>query len=346
MALRGPQLSAAVDAFVDAFPTQKRLEQMLEFRLEKQLGEIASPGNLREVLFELFQAANAEGWELSLVIAARASNPGNAKLTALAQQLGTAPATGPTFEAWVRRTNAIVDLPGWLHRLGEIEARVCRIEIGAGEGYGTGFLIAKDLVLTNQHVVAGRAPGQIAARFDFRRLGSEVMPGTAFPVTEIVDASPPGEHDLEAEPPAPPDPSSQLDHAVLRLAQPAGELPIGARPEPTAPARGWLSPHAEPLAAGTPLFIVQHPRAEPISLALDTDGVIGVNANQTRVRYRTNTEPGSSGSPCFDQHWNLVALHHLGDPSWQGARFNQGVVIAAVAARLRGRGIDWPDAAA
>ena len=30
--------------------------------------------------------------------------------------------------------------------------------------------------------------------------------------------------------------------------------------------------------------------------------------------YRTDTEPGSSGSPCFNDPWELVALHHSGVP--------------------------------
>ena len=31
-----------------------------------------------------------------------------------------------------------------------------------------------------------------------------------------------------------------------------------------------------------------------------------------RVQYLTDTLPGSSGSPVFDEQWNVVALHHSG----------------------------------
>jgi len=61
---------------------------------------------------------------------------------------------------------------------------------------------------------------------------------------------------------------------------------------------------------------LQHPRGGELKLALDTDAIIGVNANGTRLRYRTNTEAGSSGSPCFDANWRLAALHHAGDPNF------------------------------
>ena len=63
-----------------------------------------------------------------------------------------------------------------------------------------------------------------------------------------------------------------------------------------------------------------------MKLAIDTQSVIGVNANGTRVRYKTNTEGGSSGSPVFDMLWNLSALHHYGDPSYSSPTYNQGVV--------------------
>ena len=45
--------------------------------------------------------------------------------------------------------------------------------------------------------------------------------------------------------------------------------------------------------------------------------LLSSNANNTRVRYRTNTEEGSSGAPCFDKDWELVALHHSGDPNYE-----------------------------
>jgi V8-like Glu-specific endopeptidase len=84
-----------------------------------------------------------------------------------------------------------------------------------------------------------------------------------------------------------------------------------------------------------PLMIAQHPDGKPLKLAVDTESVIGVNANQTRVRYATNTEPGSSGSPVFDFDWNLVALHHLGDPAYNHPpAYNQGIPINNIRARL------------
>jgi hypothetical protein len=69
-----------------------------------------------------------------------------------------------------------------------------------------------------------------------------------------------------------------------------------------------------------------------------TDGVINVNDNGTRVRYATNTDHGSSGSPCFNLDWEVVGLHHMGDPAWINPRFNEGVPIGVIQQRLVQRG--------
>jgi hypothetical protein len=75
-----------------------------------------------------------------------------------------------------------------------------------------------------------------------------------------------------------------------------------------------------------------------VKLAFDTESVLSVNAARTRVRYATNTDPGSSGSPCFSLTWGLVALHHLGESGTKTvSAFNQGVPIAAIRDRLTRR---------
>ena len=74
---------------------------------------------------------------------------------------------------------------------------------------------------------------------------------------------------------------------------------------------------------------------KPLKLAVDTESVIEMNAIQNRVRYATNTEAGSSGSPVFDLDWNLVALHHFGDPAYDHPpAYNQGVPIDKIRDRI------------
>ena len=64
-------------------------------------------------------------------------------------------------------------------------------------------------------------------------------------------------------------------------------------------------------------------------------------ANGTRVTYTVNTEGGSSGAPCFNTDWELVALHHSGDPNFDPdhkPEYNEGIPIAAIVALLTERG--------
>ena len=87
-------------------------------------------------------------------------------------------------------------------------------------------------------------------------------------------------------------------------------------------------------------LIVQHPKGEPMKLALDTEAIIAANAGMTRLRYKTNTDPGASGSPCFSMDWDIVALHHYGDPAWQRLpEFNQGIPIHLIQQRLNAKGL-------
>lgn len=56
------------------------------------------------------------------------------------------------------------------------------------------------------------------------------------------------------------------------------------------------------------------------------------------LRYRTDTEPGSSGACVMDNAWAPVALHHASGPTPDetGAFYNEGITFAAIATRLRG----------
>ncbi len=47
-----------------------------------------------------------------------------------------------------------------------------------------------------------------------------------------------------------------------------------------------------------------------MKVSISRDGITGVYQERGLIQYVSKTEPGSSGSPCFDENWNLVALHH------------------------------------
>jgi hypothetical protein len=137
----------------------------------------------------------------------------------------------------------------------------------------------------------------------------------------------------------------------VRLERPFGDEPASPHPQPgKATKRGWvrIPDKGKALAFTSPmaLLIAQHPDGAPLKMAMDTSAIdktlqppLWLNGAGTRVRYATRTEGGSSGSPCFDFDWNLIALHHYGDPA-QGhpPTYNQGVPIGLIRDLLEARG--------
>lgn len=354
------------NALVDAFD-QDALAQMFRTRLNERLDAVVGGGNTRKIVFELITWAEQRGLEAELARAAYLERPRNEKVRSIYQKFGLAPAvsvqehglaiadaatsiTESALQKTVKPLIPSLDMEEWRARSAMIEGQVCRIEFN-GNAAGTGFLVAADAVLTNFHVMQSviddrTPPAAVACRFDYRHLvdGSRregTTVGLAAPGW-LVDSSPPSkaerENQLDRELPR----ADELDYALVRLHRPFGSEPIGAAPGSGAPPRGWIlvpdnSPESD-LAPRTPLIIVQHPDGKPQKVTIDTSAVIGVNANGTRVRYATNTENGSSGSPCFTMDWRLAALHNCGDPASIAPEFNQGIPIARIRRMLQDRG--------
>ncbi len=358
MKLDGPSSRLLSEALCDAFDPAE-LERLLFYELDRKLATITLGGNLPQIVFELIQAANRQNWIDQLILAGRRVSPSDEKLFLVAQAAGLATKTPATsvLEALVHKSDRFIDVSVWRSRLAELEGRICRIEVPTQKGtvHGTGFLIADHAVLTNYHVIqellddddgGSCDSADVRLRFDYKATsdGAMVNGGTTYRLAEdwLIDESPYDALDLEENPQFSPRPESHLDHAVLRLATAPGAAPIGEAATPGVPARGSipLPDDDHPWVPHRPLFIMQHPDGDP--LKLDVGTVLGVNENGTRVRYDANTLGGSSGSPCFDADWKLVALHHVGDPSWQPGknlgRYNQGVPIAAIRRLLAARG--------
>ncbi len=356
--LDGRQSRELSEALRDAFD-HASLTRMLFYGLDRKLQDISLDSNMQTVVFELLMASRREGWTDRLILEARASTPDNPKLQVFAQKLGLAlgEPSKRRLERTIRETNSQLDVATWRKRLAELEGRVCRVEISSALSlqYGTGFLVADDVVLTNYHVVeevidGTIEPSNVRLRFDYKRSedGQVIHDGVVVRLDEddwLIDSSPYHPLDSEETPPESERPEDHLDYALLRLDSEIGAESIGGSKDPGAPARGFIKIPSQPhvFADKQPLFILQHPEGDPLKIAFDTESVLSVNDNQTRVRYATNTLGGSSGSPCFDAGWQLVALHHSGDPKWEKGyhpKYNQGIPIAAVLALLEDRGKD------
>jgi hypothetical protein len=347
--LSGPQYRALGEA-LRATMRLSQFDRLLKERVNVNREDIALGEDYIDITFRVIDAANRQGWVYKLVGAARQERPANPVFTEYARLVGIGPHGLPDqmqLERIVRKTNALLDIATFRGRIGEIEGRVCRVDL-KGKGEGTGFLVGANMVMTNYHVVKELAQENVAAedftcRFDYKvtQQGITINEGMVVQVKELLACSP-YDHVADLRDGSQDADPKFLDYAVLLLDGEPGNEPIGdVLPDPDTPPRGWigLPDQAYDFAPQSPLFIVQHPAAAPMKLALDTEAVIGLNGNGTRVTYRTNTEPGSSGSPCFNQNWELVALHHAGDPRWK-ASWNRGVPITLINDDLKQNGLE------
>lgn len=354
MALPGYQHEKLSEALRDAFRSKERFEQFVRYRFNKNLSDITLAESLEELAFKLISEADSQGWVRTLILGARQSNPGNEKLIEFYQEFFTDTSfldislprelsERNSRERIIRETNSFLDVNTWLGKLTEIQAQVCHIEYvaefsqGKKQITGTGFLIAPNVVITNFHVmeyVIKQKAGyrDVILRFDYNKLkdGKFISTGTEYRLEEdwLIDQSP-YLPDNENRLPT----LDELDYILLRVDGEPGRKTVG---ETGSPARGWIKLPTEPyqFLPNTPLFILQHPNGQPLKLAFDTDAIIDVNNNDTIVRYKTNTEPGSSGSPCFNSSWDLVALHHKGEE-----KHNAGTPFSAICSRLKKQGL-------
>jgi hypothetical protein len=363
--LSGPQIGNLRDLLIAAF-LPANFGDLMVTRVDRPIFNYASLNDPYPIqVLNVLMAANGELWWRELLREARNARPADPGLLAFAAAVGQGPvlADGQAqplpqaerdLELRIKASQSTFDILTWRRRLGEIESRVCRIELPEGQPRATGFLIGPDLVITNYHVVQSlTAPGsadmaRLKLRFDYKVLedGISVGAGKTYGLAApnwLADASPFSQRDLEAAPAT--DPSAdELDYAILRVDGRPGDDPVGGDTQSAFPVkRGWigLPPLPHDFLQQPALYIVQHPDGKPMQVAVDSQAVIGVNANRTRVRYTTTTEPGSSGSPCFSANWEWVALHHSGDPKWlqgQKPEYNQGIPTPAIVTLLQQRG--------
>lgn len=347
--LSGSHASQLSDALREAF-LPNELDELLYFMLDIRREDVTLADNFRSRVFQLIRQAEAQGWSLELVVAARQARPQNAALQSLAAGFGLSPGVPQSLERIINAAVPFLDVSVWRARLSELESQVCRVEIPAGlrATVGTGFLVSPDLCLTNYHVVqplidGSAEPASTRLRFDYRRAadGTTVSDGTCYSLADdwLVKASAPSPADRQPERRHQPPAQGELDFALLRLDDSPGQARIGRAGQVTdAPTRGWVkragSGGFEP---ESPLLLLQHPEGAPLKLSFGPS--CGLNANGTRLRHRVNSEPGSSGSPCLNARLELIGLHHAGDPNFDPAHkptYNSAIPIRAILDHLAG----------
>jgi hypothetical protein len=359
MQVEGREYQLLNSALVDSFSLAE-LKQMSEFGLKEDLEDLVSITNKTNTVFELIGYYNRRDQVEMLLQAARHYNPSNGQLFMVAQLLSWATQVSARIgadsltpveaerglEGLVRENVLKMPAKETREQMMRVEGHMCVVELkqrgGKGKAQGSGFLVGPKAVLTNYHVVRNylgdNKVQRLQVRFDAEpQTGTvrEADEGVVFAVKEIPISSPytKGDPGNRKGPPK----KDELDFAVLLLDEDAGNSMIGgggAQKDPVK--RDYIEmPFDNPkFEVGGPLIIYQYPGGRELMMSIDTEAVVETAWDGMRVRYRNNTERGSSGSPVFNMEWNLVALHHATGPDTEGeaelVEFNQGIPIALI----------------
>ncbi len=362
--LTGPEKGILKTALEDHYDIMT-IRPFTEIRLDKKfLSHVSFLSPFTVQTFEFVKAANQQGWQGQLIDAFLAEHPDHEAVLKLAYTLGIGSqgyqekeATSLDMSALQQLVNAnpFMDIAVMLREMAKIERCVCRIEVerDTGSAWGTGFLVGPDLLLTNYHVVEAwiKAPQSVTTincLFDYKVLpdGSSIHAGLRVGLADdaLLASSKYSDWDVQGS-----DeldiawPQDRLDYALLRLARPIGEEAFGPMPGGTpmgAATRGWIKLPDSPaqLFKAGHIIIVQHPEGSPQKVAFGFSQSEGTDSKKIRLRYKVNTLKGSSGSPCFNEKFEWIALHNMGDPNWN-PKYNQGVVARRIADDLKLKGI-------
>ncbi len=158
--------------------------------------------------------------------------------------------------------------------------------------YGTGFLVSPRLLLTNHHVLGTADDAtRSVAEFDYER----EVDGRTRSISSF--ALRPQEFFLS---------DKTLDFALVAVAESGTRRPLRDF--------GWCPLFREEgkIVVGEPVNLIQHPKGELKQLTLRENRLLLLR--DLHAQYEADTEPGSSGSPVFNNQWEVVALHHAGVP--------------------------------
>jgi endonuclease G len=178
---------------------------------------------------------------------------------------------------------------------GAIAARaVARIDLGIPGSFGTGFLIAPRVLITNNHVLADKAAAARArAQFCYELdLNDNEVPAVNYRLLpdELFFTLPPLDYTVVAVEAVSQDKTTSLsDFGCLPLIETTGKAAEGE----------WLT-------------IIQHPEGQRKQICIRENQLIKRDIDS--LWYATDTSPGSSGSPVFNNDWFVVALHHKSIP--------------------------------
>ncbi len=188
-------------------------------------------------------------------------------------------------------TNDLVDVR-YLLNGARVTASVGRI-VFPGRGFATGFLVAPGVIMTNWHVFGSKRDVRgNHIEFGYREIDEETLAeATSFSFDPDRLFFSDREHDF----------------AIVAIGDRiAGDINLDSIP--FCP----LVRETNAVVTGERINIIQHPAGEPKQVAMRDNRAVGVD--DVFLHYRADTKRGSSGSPVFNDEWELIGLHHSGVP--------------------------------
>lgn len=225
-----------------------------------------------------------------------------------------------SLEAVIERSNF---LPAWFGKIADRrQMAVCLISAegidyqgNAGSWVGTGFLVAPDVLLTNNHVLNSyEVAERSSVMFNYQKdEKNNDVPTVEFKLRP--------DHLFVTHPAA-----GGLDFTFVGVEGNPGKQ------------FGHIELFRDFFSIANKEFcnIIQHPGGEQKSIVLQENEV--QDQTEVVVRYTSDTMPGSSGSPVFNNEWRLTALHHASKKiSLEGGKqkvLNEGIKVSAIATIL------------
>jgi V8-like Glu-specific endopeptidase len=168
-----------------------------------------------------------------------------------------------------------------------------RTRPGRTEGFGTGFMVSPRLLLTNNHVLRTKGDALYSeVEFDYQYdRHDRLLPVAVYGL----------------EPEAFFLTSRELDFTLVAVRESSlNGIGIGRY--------GWspLIGAEGKCLLGDPLNVVQHPKGGAKQIVLRSNQLVDLFGDF--AHYVADTEPDSSGSPIYNDEWEVVCLHHSGVP--------------------------------
>ncbi len=191
-------------------------------------------------------------------------------------------------------TNDLLDI-SFITRAALVARTVGRIWIFNSSGkvvsYGTGFMISPSLMITNNHVL----PQSDVAALAKLEMNYEFDTNQVLRTTDLYDLDPKAFFITDEE----------MDYSVTAVAP----LSAANRPLSEYGFNPLIKDEGKTIISQW-LNIIEHPNGMPKQIGIRENQLIDILDNF--LHYKTDTAPGASGSPVYNENWEVVGLHHSG----------------------------------